>query len=234
MVSASTCSAVAASTTARSWVSATVNGVGRLDHQRQRIVRRLDDVDRLDPDACSSGSSAAGWFSIDDQGIEEFGDADGLLDVGERHVVVLEQRRLRVGEAADHRRRWIRPAVQRVRAGTVLISRPTMSSMPATSTAATGDRGAEDHVGAPGEPADRDTPRRTDDGADGDAASGGPAGDARGDLGGQLGAHLAEAGVAGRLGGSASASRVGSSMPASSVRHASSAASTGASASHCR
>ena len=172
--------------------------IRRLHHQGQGVVRRLDDVDGFDPDR-RSGVVRGRVVLDDDQGVEQLGHADGVLDVGECDVVVLEQRRLCVGEPADDGLDGItaRPMCS---GGNGVDQQADHVVDSCDVDASTRHGGAEDHVGAPAEPAHRDAPGRADDGTDGDAVAACPLHDSGGHVGRDLRADLAEARCSGRAG----------------------------------
>ena len=170
-------------------------GGGGHDH---RVVGAAHRADAGDGDArCRVGVGDAGPVDRvgveDDDGVEEGLQAGGVVDLGQAVVLVVQQGALPVLQAGED-------LLQGVGGGAVDpdgqgVDEQSDHGVDARYLRrAAGDGGAEHHVTAAGQAAQRQSPGRLDDGVEGDAQFGGPACEVGGRLGGQGDVDLADAG----------------------------------------
>ncbi len=142
-----------------------LDGVAGLDHQGDRVVRCLDHVHAGDAQATFGGRRRGRIVLDHHERVEQFGQPGPALDPGERRLLVLDHLPLVRGEPAQHvSHALVTTAPNPRRHGVDQQPRDVIDT--GQLDAATRNRRAENHIVAPGHPADQHPPRGRDHVAD--------------------------------------------------------------------
>lgn len=147
-------------------------------HQGQRVVGGGGRAQSGEGDAVRGGARGAESFAVDrvgledEQRVEEGLPAEGLLDLGEPEVVVVQEAGLPVLEPGEDVGEGVAGGVRDAH-GKGVDEHPDHRVHVRHGGRAAGDGGAEHHVPAAGEPAEEQRPGALDQGVDGDAQLGG-------------------------------------------------------------